>query len=122
MCIRDSYIEEAEAIADRIGVINHGKLILVEEKQALMTKLGRKELALTLKKPLESMPQALTGYDLELADDGCQLIFTFDKSGERTGVTQLLNDIKKAGLTVRDIETRQSSLEDIFVDLVKETA
>ena len=116
------YIEEAEAIADRIGVINHGKLILVEEKQALMTKLGRKELALTLKKPLESMPQALTGYDLELADDGCQLIFTFDKSGERTGVTQLLNDIKKAGLTVRDIETRQSSLEDIFVDLVKETA
>lgn len=116
------YIEEAEAIADRIGVINHGKLILVEEKQALMTKLGRKELALTLKKPLESMPQALTRYDLELADDGCQLIFTFDKSGERTGVTQLLNDIKKAGLTVRDIETRQSSLEDIFVDLVKETA
>lgn len=116
------YIEEAEAIADRIGVINHGKLILVEEKQALMTKLGRKELALTLKKPLEAMPKALARYDLELADEGCQLIFTFDKSGERTGVTQLLNDIKKAGLTVRDIETRQSSLEDIFVDLVKETA
>jgi len=116
------YIEEAEAIADRIGVINHGKLILVEEKQALMTKLGRKELALTLKKPLDGMPEALAKYDLELADNGQKVVFTFDKSAERTGVTQLLNDIKQAGLIVRDIETRQSSLEDIFVDLVKETA
>lgn len=116
------YIEEAEAIADRIGVINKGKLVLVEEKQTLMQKLGHKDLVLYLAKPLKSIPKALSNYKLELSEEGDRLIYTFAKTGNRTGVTTLLNEIKKAKLTVCDLETRQSTLEDIFVDLVKETA
>ena len=116
------YIEEAEAISDRVGIINKGRLILVEEKAALMTKLGRKDLILRLEKPITVMPESLVAYGLELANAGQELVYSFDKAGKRTGVTRLLNDVKKAGLAVCDIETRQSSLEDIFVDLVKETA
>jgi ABC-2 type transport system ATP-binding protein len=114
------YIDEAEAIADRIGVINRGNLILVEEKEALMRKLGRKQLRLRLNEPLASVPELLRRYDLELDQDGCELVFHFDRASERLGVTGLLNDIKSAGLAVRDLETRQTSLEDIFVDLVRE--
>ena len=116
------YIEEAEAIADRVGIINKGRLILVDEKAALMAKLGRKDLILQLEKPLTAIPGSLSGYGLELRNSGHELVYTFDKAGKRTGVTRLLNDVKAAGLTVCDIKTRQSSLEDIFVDLVKETA
>jgi ABC-2 type transport system ATP-binding protein len=116
------YIEEAEAIADRVGIINKGRLILVDDKDALMTKLGRKDLTLQLEKPLTAIPESLSAYGLELRNDGRELVYTFKAAARRTGVTRLLNDVKKAGLTVCDIETRQSSLEDIFVGLVKETA
>ena len=116
------YIEEAEAIADRVGIINKGRLILVEEKAGLMAKLGRKDFILRLETPVTAIPESLASYGLELANAGHELVYSFDKAGKRTGVTRLLNDVKKAGLTVCDIETRQSSLEDIFVDLVKETA
>jgi len=112
------YIEEAEAIADRIAVINGGKLVLVDEKRSLMSKLGKKSLILHLAKPSRSIPKSLNSYDLELGASGGQLIYTYDTMGERTGITALLNDVSKAGLKLRDIETRQSSLEDIFVDLV----
>ncbi len=116
------YIEEAEAIADRVGIINKGRLILVDEKAALMAKLGRKDLMLQLEKPLTAIPESLAAYGLELRNGGRELVYTFDVVSKRTGVTRLLNDVKKAGLTVCDIETKQSSLEDIFVGLVKETA
>ena len=116
------YIEEAEAIADRVGIINKGRLILVDEKADLMAKLGRKDLILRLEMPVTAIPESLASYGLELANAGQELVYSFDKAGKRTGVTRLLNDVKKAGLTVCDIETRQSSLEDIFVGLVKETA
>ena len=116
------YIEEAEAIADRVGIINKGRLILVEEKAGLMAKLGRKFLILRLETPVTAIPESLASYGLELANAGQELVYSFDKAGKRTGATRLLNDVKKAGLAVCDIETRQSSLEDIFVDLVKETA
>ena len=116
------YIEEAEAIADRVGIINKGRLILVDDKDALMTKLGRKDLTLQLEKTLTAIPESLSAYGLELRNDGRELVYTFGVANKRTGVTRLLNDVKRAGLTVCDIETRQSSLEDIFVGLVKETA
>ncbi len=115
------YIAEAEAIADRVGIINKGRLILVEDKAVLMAKLGRKDLILRLQRPVTVIPESLSGYGLELQDSGGELVFSFDTADRRTGVTRLLNDVKKAGLTVCDIETRQSSLEDIFVSLVKET-
>jgi len=115
------YIEEAEAIADRVGIINKGRLILVDEKDALMSKLGRKDLILRLEVPVTAIPDSLAGYGLELADGGRELVYSFDKAGRRTGATRLLNDVKAAGLAVCDMETRQSSLEDIFVGLVKET-
>ena len=116
------YIEEAEAIADRVGIINKGRLVLVDKKDALMAKLGRKDLILRLETPVTAIPKSLASYGLELANAGHELVYTFDKASKRTGVTRLLNDVKKAGLAVCDIETRQSSLEDIFVGLVKETA
>lgn len=113
------YIEEAEAIADRIGIINKGRLILVENKLELMRKLGRKELRLRLAEPLDDIPAALGSYMLKPGEDATQLVYTFETGAPgRTGVTGLLNDIKSAGLYVCDIETRQSSLEEIFVDLV----
>ncbi|TCS59639.1 ABC transporter ATP-binding protein [Primorskyibacter sedentarius] len=116
------YIEEAEAIADRIGVINKGELLLVEEKTALMTRMGRKELVVELQEPVESLPEALSGYDLDLIEEGRALRYTYDTSADRTGITKLLSDISATGLVLRDIRTRQSSLEEIFVGLLQENA
>jgi ABC-2 type transport system ATP-binding protein len=111
------YLEEAEAMADRVGVITKGRLLLVEEKAALMTRLGRKELVIELREPLGDVPDALAQHDLERLDDH-RLIYTYDTQAERTGITRLLADVQSAGLHLRDVETRTSSLEDIFVDLV----
>ncbi|MFP1631815.1 ABC transporter ATP-binding protein [Zhengella sp. ZM62] len=116
------YIEEAEAMADRVGVINGGKVLLVEDKDSLIRDLGRKDLTLTLAEPLASLPPALSGHGLALVEDGCKLRYSFDSAAGKTGVTRLLNDLATAGLTVTDLDTRQSSLEEIFVGLVKETA
>lgn len=114
------YIEEAEAIADRVGVINGGQILLVEEKSALMQRMGRKELRIDLQAPVKEIPQGLAGRRLTLNDDGTSMIYSYDTSAERTGITKLLNDVAEAGLTLRDVSTHQSSLEDIFVDLVGE--
>jgi ABC-2 type transport system ATP-binding protein len=116
------YIEEAEEMADRIGVINKGELILVENKVELMHKLGKKQLILHLHRKLDTVPADLTGHHLTLASGGTELIYTYDSQGERTGITRLLTDLGRAGITFRDLETTQSSLEDIFVDLVRQGA
>ena len=116
------YIEEAEAIADRVGVINKGELLLVEEKARLMTRLGKKHLRIELQSPVEAIPESLSGYNLERVEDGCALIFDYDTNAERTGITKLLADLADAGLIMADLHTEQSSLEDIFVDLVQEDA
>jgi len=116
------YIEEAEEMADRIGVINNGEIILVEEKAELMRKLGKKQLTLHLQKKLDAVPAALAKHHLTLAADGHELVYTYDTQGERTGITALLADLNQAGIRFRDLHTTQSSLEDIFVDLVKEKA
>ena len=113
------YIDEAEELADRIGVINNGELILVEDKDELMRKLGKKQLMLELHEPLGDVPVALSGYSLELANDGSQLVYTYDTQAERTGITSLLKDLAEAGIRFRDLDTTQSSLEEIFVSLVK---
>ncbi|WP_337183133.1 ABC transporter ATP-binding protein [Shinella sp.] len=112
------YIEEAEEIADRIGVINHGQILLVEGKKALMAKLGRKQMTVELAEPVGAIPDTLSPFRLTLADEGARLIYEFDASGERTGIASLLSALSQAGLRVRDISTEQSSLEDIFVELV----
>jgi ABC-2 type transport system ATP-binding protein len=114
------YIEEAEEMADRIGVINKGEIILVEEKATLMRNLGKKQLTLQMQSPLEDIPAALSPYHLELADEGNDLIFTYDSRGERTGITALLADLNKAGIRFKDLQTSQSSLEEIFVSLVSD--
>jgi ABC-2 type transport system ATP-binding protein len=114
------YIEEAEEMADRIGIIHKGELILVEDKTTLMRNLGRKQLTLQLQKPLDRIPETLSAYSLELADSGGELVFTYDTQGERTGITALLGDLNNAGIRFRDLQTRQSSLEEIFVNLVRE--
>ncbi|WP_339762847.1 ABC transporter ATP-binding protein [uncultured Sulfitobacter sp.] len=116
------YIEEAEAIADRIGVIAHGELLLVEDKDKLMARMGKKQLTVQLSKPIDALPASLTSDTLALSPDGESLIYTYDTRAERTGITKLLSDVAAAGLVLTDIETSQSSLEDIFVDLVKEGA
>jgi ABC-2 type transport system ATP-binding protein len=113
------YIDEAEEMAERIGVINHGELILVEEKTELMHKLGKKQLKLHLHKQIEVIPDELAGYDLTLAGDGSELIYTYDTQGDRTGITTLLKELRDQGITFKDLNTTQSSLEDIFVDLVR---
>lgn len=113
------YIQEAEDMADRIGVINNGELILVEDKNVLMHKLGKKQLTLELHEALTEIPTALNEHDLKLANDGNELIYTYDSQGPRTGITGLLSDLAKAGITFKDLDTTQSSLEDIFVDLVR---
>ena len=113
------YIHEAEDMADRIGVINKGELILVEDKRELMHKLGRKELTLQLHSPLEAIPAELEGHHLTLANDGSELIYHYDTQGPRTGITGLLTDLSSAGIRFKDLDTTQSSLEDIFVDLVR---
>ena len=116
------YIEEAEAIADRIGVINKGALLLVENKAALMERMGRKELRISLRAPVVAVPDALSRYGLELADEGATLVYTYDTKGEATGITALLADLAGAGLKLADLKTTQSSLEDIFVGLTTETS
>ena len=116
------YIEEAEDMADRIGVITKGELILVEDKATLMRKLGKKQLVLQLQSKIEAIPDALNGHGLVLSADGQELIFTYDTQSERTGITALLNDLRAAGITFRDLSTTQNSLEDIFVDLVRQSA
>lgn len=116
------YIEEAEEMADRIGIISHGELLLVEEKKQLMQKLGVKRLTLELREHLSSIPGELEGYDLALENGGLHLVYTFDREGERTRITALLADLQRAGIRVRDLDTKQSTLEDIFVSLVKEDA
>ncbi len=113
------YIEEAEEMADRIGVIRSGEIIVVEEKTELMRKLGKKELNLRLGTPITAIPDALANYPLALAADGHALVFTYDARAERMGVTTLLNAMRDAGLVVTDLETHQSSLEEIFVDLMR---
>jgi ABC-2 type transport system ATP-binding protein len=114
------YIAEAEDMADRIGVINHGELILVEDKAELMRKLGKKQLVLRLRQKLDAVPQALAAHQLTLGPEGRELIYTYDTQGERTGITTLLQDLNHAGIELADLETLQSSLEDIFVDLVRQ--
>jgi ABC-2 type transport system ATP-binding protein len=113
------YIHEAEEMADRIGVINKGEIMLVEDKAVLMRKLGRKQLTLHLQAKLDAIPEALAAHRLTLAADGAELVYTYDTRGERTGITALLADLSRAGIRFRDLETSQSSLEDIFVDLVR---
>ena len=115
------YIEEAEEIADRVGVINNGELILVEEKTELMNKLGKKQLTLDLQQTISSIPSTLDSFKLELASDGAQLVYTYDTQAERTGITSLLSALNKAGIKFKDLNTTQSSLEDIFVDLVRKS-
>ena len=114
------YIEEAEEIADRVGVIAHGELLLVEDKATLMARMGKKQMRIELQHPCDALPDSLSAFDLERAPDGSALIYTYDTRGERTGITTLLGALAKAGLTLRDVQTSQSSLEEIFVDLVKE--
>jgi ABC-2 type transport system ATP-binding protein len=114
------YIEEAEQMADRIGVMHNGEIILVEDKAELMRKLGKKQLTLHLHKRLDAVPDALAAHRLALAADGSELIYTYDTQGERTGITALLRDLNQAGIRFRDLHTTQSSLEDIFVDLVRQ--
>ncbi len=114
------YIEEAEEMADRIGVINKGEIILVEDKAALMHKLGKKQMMIELQSPISSIPESLAPYQLTLAKDGRELVFSYDTQGERTGITTLLTDLRSAGIRLRDLQTKQSSLEDIFVGLVRQ--
>jgi ABC-2 type transport system ATP-binding protein len=113
------YIEEAEEMADRIGVINKGELVLVEDKDVLMRKLGKKQLTLQLREPLAALPAALAGEALELSADGTQLIFSFDAQAEETGIADLLRRLGEQGVDFKDLRTEESSLEEIFVNLVR---
>lgn len=115
------YIEEAEAIADRIGVINKGRILLVQDKHELIAQMGRKELRIDLADPITAVPDALANYGLKLVEGGQSVTYSYDTRAERTGITALLRDMQSAGLQMRDLQTRQSSLEEIFVDIVKET-
>jgi len=116
------YIEEAEEMADRVGVIRKGRIILVEDKQALMHKLGKKQLTLQLLQPLAQVPAGLAGFDLMLSDDGSELSYTYDTRSEFPDMAGLMQRLAQAGVAIKDLRTSQSSLEDIFVDLVKEAA
>ncbi len=112
------YIEEAEQLADRVGVINDGEIILVEDKDKLMRELGKKQLTLHLEDALSAVPPVLSAYDLELSEDRRALTYNYDTKGEHTGITDLINDLRAASIRFNDLQTSQSSLEDIFVDLV----
>jgi ABC-2 type transport system ATP-binding protein len=116
------YIEEAEEMADRVGVIHKGELILVEDKTELMRKLGKKRLTLQLQAPLAAVPDRLAAYRLELSPERNELVYTYDTQAGRSGIAALLADLAAAGIRVRDLHTDQSSLEDIFVGLVRERA
>ncbi len=116
------YIDEAEEMADRIGVIRKGEIILVEDKTVLMHKLGQKQLTLHLAEPIEAIPSQLAGYRLAIANGGIELVYTYDTDGERGGIASLLKDLEESGIRFRDLETDQKSLEDIFVGLVREEA
>ncbi|EPG73025.1 ABC transporter, ATP-binding protein [Leptospira fainei serovar Hurstbridge str. BUT 6] len=115
------YIEEAEEIADRVGIINNGELILVEEKSELMHKLGKKQIIIDLISSLNSIPNSLNGHELEITNNGLQLVYTYDSNGKQNGITSFLDDLRNAGIGFRDLNTTQSSLEEIFVKLVKES-
>ena len=116
------YIEEAEMMADRIGVISRGELILVEDKAELMRKLGHKELTLHLQEPIQRLPDGLDGYDITLAPDGESLTYSYDTTAERTGIATLMSRLSDAGIRFRDLSTKQSTLEEIFVNLVRDEA
>ncbi len=116
------YIEEAEEMADRVGVINHGRIVLVDEKAALMRKLGKRRLTLALHEPLPALPPELAGWPLELEDDGRRLSYRFDAAAEDTGVPTLLRRLGEIGVDFTDLDTTTSTLEDIFVDLVGRAA
>ena len=116
------YIEEAEEMADRIGVIHKGEIIVVEDKDVLMKKLGKKQLTLQLQTPLSGIPAELAGYPLELSSDGAQLVYTFDTQGDRTGIAGLLRHLGDHGIDFKDLHTSESSLEEIFVSLVRSRA
>ena len=116
------YIEEAEEIADRVGIISGGELMMVEDKQALMQKLGKKHLVLDLKQTITSIPESLQAYHLKLSVDGNQLTYTYDTASNRTGITALLQSLSDQGISMRDLKTSQSSLEDIFVSMVRKDA
>jgi ABC-2 type transport system ATP-binding protein len=113
------YIEEAEQMADRIGVINHGEILLVQEKARLMRELGKKQLFLQLDDSLESIPDSLSSYELDFGESSAELVYNYDTRAEHTGITSLLGDLSDAGIRFHDVKTRQSSLEEIFVGLVK---
>ena len=115
------YIEEAEEMADRIGVINKGEIILVEDKAGLMEKLGKKRMTLHLQHKIDAIPAALAPYNLHLSGDGDRITYDYDTKGERTGITSLLSDLREAGIRFSDLDTEQSSLEDIFVSLVRKS-
>ncbi|MEQ1801627.1 MAG: ABC transporter ATP-binding protein [Gammaproteobacteria bacterium] len=116
------YIEEAEEMADRVGVINKGEIILVEDKATLMRKLGKRQLRIHLQAPLQSMPEGLRGYPLELAGNGCELVYTFDAQADGGGVARLLRALNDQGIDFKDLHSTESSLEDIFVSLVRSRA
>ena len=117
------YIEEAEAIADRVGIISKGEILLVEETEALMRRMGKKEMIIELQEPLGEIPESLAGYGLSRGPNESSLVYSYvSMAGKRPGITALLTDISAAGLVLRDVQTRQSSLEDIFVDLIKDAA
>jgi ABC-2 type transport system ATP-binding protein len=116
------YIEEAEEMADRIGIINHGEIRLVDDTTALLQKLGRRELRLQLQQPLAALPPALAGLPLQVAGDGTELVYAFDASGSGTGIARLLSALQAEGIEFRDLSTRESSLEEIFVGLLREGA
>ncbi|MFO1208248.1 MAG: ABC transporter ATP-binding protein [Amaricoccus sp.] len=116
------YIEEAEAMADRVAVINGGRILLVEEKARLMQRMGQKQMTIELQAPVGAVPEALARYDLARSDDGRSLTYAYDRTAKRTGIVSLLRDLGDAGLVLRDVQTQQKSLEDIFVDLVRNGA
>jgi ABC-2 type transport system ATP-binding protein len=113
------YIDEAEEMADRIGVINKGEIILVEDKAELMRKLGSKQMTIELQTPIDHVPASLAAHQLQLAAGGCEMVYTYDTQGERTGITSLLQDLGAAGIRFKDLNTRETSLEEIFVNLVR---
>ena len=113
------YIEEAEEMADRVGIINNGELLLVEEKKDLLSKMGSKTLTIELTSKIKSIPKSLSSYDLKLLETGDEIIYNYKRTEEKTGITSLLLDLKKAGLQLSDLDTNQTSLEEIFVDMVK---